>query len=150
MATGRDLRSESTGDLIRRVRNDLQGLLDRQVELVKLELEEDRQQVIQAGKTLGVGLGLLLAAAICFFNTLFFGIERLWPGWAWLAALIFTLVFTVVGLIVTRRGRAEVKVQPLTRTRETLKEEAEWVKHPLTPNGKSSSSATISPRPSAN
>ncbi len=146
--TGPGLQNESTGDLIRRTLQDLQELLDKQVALVKLELREDVHQLVKAGKTLGIGLGLLMAAGICFFDFLFHGINTLFPGWGWVAALVATLVFGIAGAILAKRGREEVKVQPLSRTRETLKEDAAWVKHPLTHNGRSSTSATTSRRPS--
>jgi uncharacterized membrane protein YqjE len=150
MATHSDPRQESTGELVRRAVRDVQDLIDRQVELVKLELREDVQHVMGAGKTLGVGLGLLLVAGICFFHLLFLGIDTLFPRWGWLAALICTLVFALVGYVLTKRGREQVKLQPLSRTRETLKEDAVWIKHPLTPNGNSNPSAPISRRPSEN
>jgi uncharacterized membrane protein YqjE len=150
MASGADPRHESTGELVRRVLRDLQGLLDRQIDLVKLELREDLQQVARAGKTLGIGLGLLLFAAICFVNFLFLGLDTLLPRWGWLAALCCALLFGLLGYLLTRRGREEVKLQPLARTRETLKEDAVWVKHPLTSNGTSKPSAPISPPASEN
>jgi hypothetical protein len=138
------LKREPTSDLVRRLINNAQGLLDNQIALVKQEVREDLHQVVGAGKTLGIGAGLLMVAGICFFSFLFLGIDTLFPRWGWVAALVFTLVLGIVGAILAKKGVGEVKLQPLARTRETLKEDVEWAKHPSTPNGKSSPSETTS------
>ena len=141
-------RNAPTGDLIRRLIDDIQSLLDRQVLLVKQELREDVGQVAGAAKTLVIGFAFLLLAGICFFNFLFLAIDTFLPRWGWLAALLFTLVLAVIGGMLANKGKGQVKVQLLARTRETLKEDAEWAKHRLTPNGKSNPSEPTSPRPS--
>ena len=142
------MRHEPTADLVRRLIDNVQTLLDKQVDLIKQELKEDLHQVAGAGKTLGIGVGLLVVAGLSFFHFLFLGIDTPFPRWGWLAALIFTLVFGIVGAIVAKRGVGRIKVEPLARPRETLKEDAEWAKHRLTPNGKSSPSETTSLQPS--
>ena len=141
-------RSEPTGELIRRLIENVQGLVDKQIEMVKQELREDLRQLAGAAKTLGIGLAFLLLAGLCLFHFIFLGIDRLTGGWGWAAALVCTLLFAAVGAIFAKRGMGQVRVQPLARTRETLKEDAEWAKHRLTPNGKSSPSETTSPQPS--
>lgn len=141
---------ESTGELIRRSVQNAQGLLDKQITLAKLELREDVRQVAQAGKLLGAGLALLMVAGICFLIFIFLGIDSLARGWGWLAALIVAIAFAIVGAVLAKFGSDRVKVQPLSRTRETLKEDAVWAKHPLTFNGRSSTSETTSRPPSPN
>jgi hypothetical protein len=145
-ATDPGLRREPTGELVRRLIDSVQALLDKQVALVKQEIREDISQVVSAGKTLAIGAGLLFLAAITFLHFLFLAIDTLLPRWGWLAALVLTLLLAILGGMFAKRGIGLVKVQPLARTRETLKEDAEWVKHPLTPNGKSSHSETSSPQ----
>jgi len=149
-ATDPTLRSVPTGDLFRRLINDLQMLVDRQVELAKQEFREDLKQVADAGRTLGVGLGLVIAAGLCFFHFLFLAIDTFLPRWGWLAALVLTLVCGIVGALLAQRGRAQVKLEPLARTRETLKEDVTWAKHQLNSNGTSSGSGAVSPLPSKN
>ena len=149
MATaGPGVRNAPTGDLIRRLIDNVQALLDRQVLMIKQELREDVGQVVGAAKTLIIGFALLLLAGICFFNFLFLAIDTLFPRWGWVAALVFTLIFAIIGGMMANKGKGQVKVQILARTRETLKEDAQWAKHPLTPNGRSSPSETTSPPPS--
>jgi uncharacterized membrane protein YqjE len=147
-ATEPRLQQESTSDLVRRLLDGVQGLIDRQIALVKQEVREELHQLIGAAKTLGIGSALLLLALICFFDFLFHGVDRIFPGWGWLAALVLTLIFGISGALLAKKGAQQVKVEPLARTRETLKEDAEWAKHQLTPNGKSNHSATTSPEPS--
>lgn len=142
------LKTAPTADLVRRVIDNVQALLDKQVTLVKQELHEDLSQVAGAAKTLGIGAGLLVVAGLCFFHFLFLGIDTLFPRWGWLAALLCAVVFGVIGAVVAKKGVGNVKVRPLARTRETLKEDAAWAKHQLTPNGKSNLSATTSAEPS--
>ena len=149
-ATDPTLRSVPTSDLVRRLINDLQIMIDRQVELAKQEIHEDLKQVVDAAKTLGVGLGLLIVAGLCFFHFLFLAIDTFLPRWGWLAALVLTLVFGIVGALLAQRGRSRVKLDPLARTRETLKEDATWAKHQFNSNGSSSGSGTASPLPSKN
>lgn len=72
------------------------------------------------------------------------------PGrWGWAAALVCTVLFGILGAVLLGRGLQQVKVKPLDRTIETLKEDAEWARHQLTLNGKSSRSEEKSPQPSA-
>ena len=146
--TDPDLKSQPTGEVVRRLIDDVQALLDKQTQLVKQELREDLQQVLGAARSLGIGAGLLILAVICLFNFLFLAIDTFLPRWGWAAALVFTLVFAIVGTVLAIRGKDQVKVEPLARTRATLKEDAEWAKHRLTPNGKSSPSETTSRQPS--
>ena len=147
-ATHPGQQNEPTGDLVRRLIENIQTLVDKQVLLVKQELREDLGQLAGAAKTLGIGVALLLLAGICFFHFLFLAIDTLLPRWGWLAALLFTVAFAVLGGMLAIKGKNKVKVQPLVRTRETLKEDAEWAKHRLTPNGRSNLSGTTSPAPS--
>jgi hypothetical protein len=145
MATAGGVRNESTGELVRRLIDNVQTLIDSQVLMIKQELREDIGQVVGATKTLVIGLVLLVLAGICFFNFLFLAIDRLLPGWGWLAALVVTLLFAIIGGLLANKGKGQVKVQVLARSRETLKEDAAWAKHRLTPNGRSSPSETTSP-----
>ena len=148
-AADADLRTAPTAALVRRLISSVQGLIDKQVELVKEEIREDIGQVAGAAKLLGIGVALLLLALICFFDFLFLLIGAIFGAvWGWVAALVCTLAFGILGVVLAIKGKGQVKVQPLARTRETLKEDAEWAKHRLTPNGKSSPSATTSRQPS--
>jgi uncharacterized membrane protein YqjE len=147
------LRNEPTGDLIRRLIEDVQELVDKQVALVKQELREHAGQVFGAAKTLIIGVALLLAAALMFLHFLFLGIDTLtdWLlGWrlGWLFALVFTLILGGLGVRFALKGKDEVQIHPLAETRRSLKEDAEWARHRLTPAERSTHSENGSPQPS--
>lgn len=132
-----ELQRASLVRLLRRVVDDAQTLLDKQIELVRQEVREEVRQVVQAGRSLGIGAVFLVIAAICLVNTLFLGIDTLFPRWGWLAALIATVICGAVGAVLVNRGRKAVRLQPLARTRATLKEDADWARQQLRRNGKS-------------
>lgn len=46
----------------------------------------------------------------------------------WAIALIVAGVFAILGAILAFVGYRRVKVQPLTKTRQTLKEDIQWEK----------------------
>lgn len=137
-AAGEDaIERVSTAALLRRVIDDAQALIDKQVELAKQELREEVGQALQAGRTLGIGAGLLFVALICSFHVLFLGIDTLFPRWGWLAALVVAVACGAAGAVLVQRGRRAMKLQPLARTRATLKEDADWAKQLLRRNGRS-------------
>src|SRR5207249_7428937 len=103
--TDPDLKSQPTGEVVRRLIDDVQALLDKQTQLVKQELREDLQQVLGAARSLGIGAGLLILAVICLFNFLFLAIDTFLPRWGWAAALVFTLVFAIVGTVLAIRSK---------------------------------------------
>ena len=154
-AHGGPLPQATLPELIGRLINDLSDLADRQIDLAKQEIAEARDEAISAAMRIAIGAGIALAAGlllivwawtafIWFFNWLFgfisfptpFGTQSLaWFGW-----LLGVVVPAIMGLIAWRRfiwaGIKEVKSiwPPLPRTRETLKEDLEWVQHLRTPS----------------
>jgi hypothetical protein len=149
-AHGGPLPDATLPELIGRLINDVSDLADRQLELVKQEIGEAKDEALSAIKRLAIGAGIATAAAVLlviwawtafiwFFNWVGafisfptpFGPQSLaWIGWllglavpglaAWLAYKRFI-----------RRGISQAMAiwPPLPRTRETLKEDLEWVRH---------------------
>jgi hypothetical protein len=123
-------RDESIGDLIGELSGDLSKLMRQELELAKAEF---RQEAVKAGKA----TGMLAAAGFAGYLTtvllslaLVFALGAVMPlGWA---ALIVAAVWGITGLILYSTGRARLRtVNPKPeRTVETLKEDAEWAKHP--------------------
>jgi hypothetical protein len=143
-------------ELIGRLINDVSDLADRQIDLAKQEVGEAKGEAIGAVKRIAIGagiaavVGLLLiiwawTAFIWFFNWLFghitfptpFGTHSL--GWfGWLLGLIVPAIFGYLAYRFIRRGISTAMAiwPPLPRTRETLKEDLEWVQHLRTPNAR--------------
>jgi hypothetical protein len=120
----------SFSELLGAVTGDLQTLFRQELALAKAELREE------AAKT-GKAAGLLSGAAVAGYLALLllslaavFGLaELIGLGWA---ALVVAAVWAIVGAVLAVMGRnrmREVSPKP-ERTIESLKEDAQWAKHP--------------------
>ncbi|MET9225772.1 phage holin family protein [Lentzea sp. NPDC003310] len=120
----------SLGDLVSELTGDLSKLMRQELELAKAEI---RQEAAKAGKA----GGMLAAAGFAGYMTtvlislaLVFALGAVMPlGWA---ALIVAALWGIAGAVLYSTGRAKLRtVNPKPeRTVETLKEDAEWAKHP--------------------
>src|SRR5688572_5129064 len=120
----------SLGRLVGDLAEDLSRLMRQELELAKAEI---RQEAAKAGKAAGM-LGaagfagymtaVLLSLALAFGLATFMGL-----GWA---TLVVAVLWAVAGFALFSTGRARLrKVNPKPeRTIETLKEDAEWARHP--------------------
>ena len=125
-----DSSGESLGDLVSELTGDLSKLMRQELELAKAEI---RQEATKAGKA----TGMLAAAGFAGYLTtvllslaLVFALGAIMPlGWA---ALIVAALWGLAGAVLYTSGRARLRtVDPKPeRTVETLKEDAEWAKHP--------------------
>jgi len=124
-----DVADKSVGELVAKVTSDLSTLLRQEVELAKAEAKDEAKK---AGKAAGMLGGAGFAGyMVALFATVaaMAGLAAVMP-WGW-AALIVTAVWAVVALVLYTRGRAEMKrVQGMPRTKDSLKEDAEWARHP--------------------
>jgi len=120
----------SVGELMSEIASDLSALMRQEVELAKAEI---KVEATKAGK----GVGMLGGAAyaghmVLLFATLtlVFAIgSQIGLGWA---ALIMTAVWGLVVAVLAARGRDQLRrVHPKPeRTVQTLKEDAQWARHP--------------------
>jgi Putative Actinobacterial Holin-X, holin superfamily III len=130
-ASGHDdeLRSDSTGELVKRLSEQTSTLIRQEFELAKAELTEK-------GKTAGVGAGMLGGAGIAGLLALgaFTACVIALLGKAmdtWIAALIVTLVYGAVAAVLALTGKDRVKegMPPAPeQTVETVKEDVQWAK----------------------
>ncbi len=123
-----DLRERPIGEL-------LKDLADQTTTLVKQEIELARAELTQKGKAAGRGAGLLAGAAVVALLAagaltafLIAGLDEFMP--TWLAALIVTILWAVVALVLANAGRAALKqaTPPAPQTVETVKEDIQWAK----------------------
>ncbi|NUS63842.1 MAG: phage holin family protein [Saccharothrix sp.] len=120
----------SLGQLVGDLAEDLSRLMRQELELAKAEI---RQEATKAGKAAGM-LGaagfagymtaVLLSLALAFGLATFMGL-----GWA---TLVVAVLWAIAGFVLFSAGRTRLrKVNPKPeRTIETLKEDAEWARHP--------------------
>ncbi|CAL9676861.1 hypothetical protein SUDANB105_07965 [Streptomyces sp. enrichment culture] len=118
------------GELLSTVTSDVQQLFRQEVELAKAEV---RQEATKAGRAAGMYGGAGFAGymvALLLTLAAMFGLANVMDlGWA---ALIVTAIWAVIGLILYRRGRERMRtVSPKPeQTIQTLKEDAQWARHP--------------------
>lgn len=120
----------SVGELVSAVTSDVQTLFRQEVELAKIEVQQEAKA---AGKAAGMLGGAGFAGyMVAVFGSLaaVFGLANVMDaGWA---ALIVTGVWAVVGAVLYVMGRSRMRTVSLTpeQTVETLKEDAKWARHP--------------------
>ena len=127
---GTDASAASVGDLLGEIAADVSALMRQEVELAKVEI---KSEAAKAGKGAGMlGGGAYAGHMVLLFGTLalVFAIgSRIGFGWA---ALIMTGVWAVIAATLFVLGRAQMRgVHPKPeKTVETLKEDAQWARHP--------------------
>ena len=123
-----DARERPIGELVK----DLAGQTST---LVRQEIQLAQAEVTSKGKLAGRGVGMLAAAAvagllalIALTAGLIAALDTAVP--LWLAALIVTLLWGVVGAVLAARGRKELQqaTPPVPQTVETVKEDIQWAK----------------------
>jgi uncharacterized membrane protein YqjE len=128
---------QSVTDLVRRIVNGLHDTIERQIELAKQELEENLIQVGKASALLIVGGVLLFLTVIFLLVTIIMVLEAIFPRYGgWISSLVITLILGITGAILALRGKDRVMINPIARTRETLREDLAWAKRPLIRNGR--------------
>ncbi|AYN41664.1 phage holin family protein [Streptomyces dangxiongensis] len=123
-------RDASVGQLLSVVTSDLQTLFRQEVELAKAEI---REEGTRAGKAAGMygGAGFAGYMVLLFLSlAAVLGLANVMDG-GW-AALIVAAVWAVVAAVLYQKGRSRMRtVSPKPeRTVETMKENAEWARHP--------------------
>jgi uncharacterized membrane protein YqjE len=121
---------KSLGELLSVITSDLQTLFRQEVELAKVEI---REEAGRAGKAAGMygGAGFAGYMVLLFLSlAALFGLANVMDE-AW-AALIVMAVWGVIAAVLYQKGRARMRtVSPKPeQTVETMKENAEWARHP--------------------
>jgi hypothetical protein len=120
----------SLGQLVSDVTDDLQRLLRQEIELAKAELQQEAGKAGRAAGFLGgAGFAGYLVAVLLSLAAMF-GLGNVMDlGWA---AVIVAAGWAIVGAVLYAIGRQRLRaVSPKPeRTIETLKEDAEWARHP--------------------
>ncbi|MBU6531256.1 phage holin family protein [Streptomyces sp. NPDC057245] len=120
----------SAGQLLSAVTTDLQTLFRQEVELAKAEV---RDEASRAGKAAGMfgGAGFAGYMVLLFLSlAAMLGLANVIDG-GW-AALVVAAIWGIAGALLYLKGRAGMKaVSPKPEhTVETMKENAQWARHP--------------------
>ena len=126
-----ELRDRSTADLVKELSHQASVLVRKEIDLAKVELaEKGRQAGVGIAAFVGVAIvGLAALGALTAF--LILALDEAMPGWV--AALIVTVLWAAVGVVLGLFGRAKLREMgsPVPeKTVDTLKEDLEWLKHP--------------------
>jgi hypothetical protein len=119
----------SLGDLVGELANDLSRLMRQELELAKAEIREEASKAGKAAGMLGAAgfAGYMTVVLLSF--ALAFGLAYA-VGLAW-ATLIVAVLWGIAGAVLYSAGRSKLKtVSKPERTIDTLKEDAEWARHP--------------------
>ena len=125
-----ELRSHSTGELVKELSEQTTTLVRKEIELAKAELS-------QKGKVAGEGAGMFGGAAVVgllALGTLTTMILALLDKAMdlWVAALIVTVVYGAIAAVLALTGKDRVKkgMPPAPeQTVETVKEDVQWAKN---------------------
>jgi uncharacterized membrane protein YqjE len=123
-----ELRSHSTGELVKQLSEQTTTLVRKEIELAKAELSEK-------GKVAGQGAGMFGGAAVV--GLLALGVltamilallDKAMDFWV--AALIVTVLYGAIAAVLAMSGRDRVKqaTPPAEQTVETVKEDVQWAK----------------------
>ncbi len=124
-----DLRDQSFGELFKQLSQQTSTLVRQEVELARTELKEKSRSAGPGAGMMGAG-GLLGLGAFGALTAMLIVLLDLWVD-AWLACLIVTAVYAVVGAILVMAGKRRVQAvgPPVPeQTIETLKEDVRWAK----------------------
>ena len=135
MTSGRLDGQRSMGSLLRDLAEGSATLVKNEVRLARIEVTTMLRAVGIGTAEIAVGGVLALLGTLAFFTGLV-----LLPGdqWLrdryWLAALIVTLIAGIVAAIFVKQGLSLLSPKRLApdETIASLKEDKEWLKHPLT------------------
>src|SRR5215207_8562992 len=124
-----DARDRGIGELVKNLAGQTSTLVRQEIQLAQAELTSK-------GKLAGRGAGLLAGAAvagllalIALTAVLIAALDTALP--LWLAALIVTVLWAVIGAVLAARGRKELQqaAPPVPeQTVETVKEDIQWAK----------------------
>lgn len=134
---GSSARAEPTAEILRRVVENVSLLVDKQVELAKQEArEEARQAAAGGGMVAGGGLAVYTGLLFLLVTLCLVVDEVVFVGWGWLVALLIAALFLGAGVVLLLLGRSRLRLRPLGRTRDTLREDLEWARRQLRRNGR--------------
>ena len=123
-----ELRDRSVGDLLKQLSQETATLARKEVELARAEITQNAKQAgIGAGMFGGAGVAGLLALGsltACLIALLSTAME------VWIAALIVTVVWSVIAGVLALIGRNKVQeaTPPAEQTVDSIKEDVQWAK----------------------
>jgi uncharacterized membrane protein YqjE len=125
-----ELATASTGELVGRLAGEAKELAKKEIDLAKSELRTElKSELKMAAGLAGAGVAALVMFQL-LLAALVLALAETMPPWA--AALVTAGGFLVLGLVAGAIGWRYRVRNPLSKTRKTLKEDAQWAQQRLT------------------
>ena len=131
--TRTELHEQPIGELLKQLANETTTLVRQELDLAKAEMREKGRIAGPAVGMIGAAGAVALLAAGALTAFMILALDGVLPNW--LAALIVALVYSAAAAVLYLRGKERVDAvgSPAPhQTIETLKEDAQWAKHPTT------------------
>jgi Putative Actinobacterial Holin-X, holin superfamily III len=119
-----------TGELVKQIGHQADVLVKKQIELAKAELKHDLKAEATAFGGLGVSAVLAIITVTLLLVTGALALALVLPAWG--AGLVVTGVMTAATLTVALVSWKKRVSTPLSRTRQTLRDDVRWAKERLT------------------
>ena len=127
-----DVKDRGLVDLARLAVEDVVRLVPQEIELAKREVKE----MVASNVRAAIFLGLAAVCSLFAINMVLVTIALLFGAHAALVAAIEAVVLLVVTAICALLGKSRLRIGPPEQMVSTLKEDAEWAKQLLKPDGK--------------
>lgn len=115
--------------VLNEIMGNLQGLVRSEARLAKTELKEDLRKTSAGAAWVGAGLVMLAFSGLFVLVAAVSALSEVMPVWA--AALIVAAGEGLIAALCVAVGMRRFKaLRAAPKTRETLKENMEWAKHP--------------------
>jgi len=112
------------------IAGNLQGIVRAELRLAKTEITAEAGRASSAGMMVGLGVLMLAFSALFALLAIVYALSLVLPAWA--AALIVAAAEGLMAAIFVGVGIRRFKTtRAVPRTRETIKENAEWAKRQL-------------------
>lgn len=124
-------RAIGPGTALRRVADDILGLMGRELALARSEANDKMRSLMASVLTMIVGAMLAQAALVILLIALVAALDEVMPDWA--AALIVGGAVAIVGFLMVRGGEKSLADTDLAphHTAESLRQDAQLVKDKL-------------------
>jgi hypothetical protein len=119
-----------TGELVKQIGHQADVLVKKQIELAKAELKYDLKTEATALGGLGVSAVLAIITITLLLVTAALALSLVLPAWG--AGLVVTGVTAAATLAVALISWKKRITTPMSRTRETLRDDVRWAKERLT------------------
>jgi len=123
----RSERPSTIGEAVSATTRDFGRLLEKELELARVELREEAAAAGKSAALLAVGATMLAMGVLIVLLAAAWGLAEAIPLWAALA--IVGVVTVAVGAVVAMAGRRRLaRIEPVPQTIETIKEDAQWAR----------------------